>query len=105
MRLRRGDPQNKVAKRFCVSVAWVYRLAGAAARYRLDRSCQAARRRPAACFRGASPLSGSGKAVEECPDATLEELREATGVTCGTSAVFRALNRLGLPRKKVRAGC
>ena len=87
-----------VAKRFCVSVAWVYRLL--------------ARRRDTGSIApkphgGGQPPAFQGeaaerlrKAVEDCPDATLEELREAAGVDCGTSAVFRALNRLGLPRKK-----
>lgn len=92
------DTREGVAKRFCVSVAWVYRLL--------------ARRRDTGSIApkphgGGQPPSFRGesaerltKAVEDCPDATLEELREAAGVDCGTSAVFRALNRLGLPREK-----
>ena len=44
------------------------------------------------------------QAVADRPDATLEELREAVGVACGPSAVHRALERLGLPRKKSRSG-
>jgi hypothetical protein len=31
----------------------------------------------------------------------LEELRDTVGVACGTSAVHRALEKLGLPRKKL----
>ena len=94
--------REQVAKRFCVSTAWVYRLL--------------ARRRDTGSIApkphgGGQPPAFQGesaerlrKAVEDCPDATLEELRQAAGVSCGTSAVFRALNRLGLPRKKSRSG-
>src|SRR4051812_15682417 len=95
---RGEETREQVAKRFCVSTAWVYRLL--------------ARRRDTGSIApkphgGGQPPAFQGetaerlrKAVEECPDATLEELREATGVACGISAVFRALSRLGLPRKK-----
>ena len=44
------------------------------------------------------------QAVADRPDATLQELREAVGATCGTSAVHRALGRLGLRRKKSPSG-
>src|SRR3954451_10963044 len=99
---RGEETREQVAKRFCVSTAWVYRLL--------------ARRRDTGSIApkphgGGQPPAFRGetaerlrKAVEDCPDATLEELREATGVACGTSAVFRALNRLGLPRKKSPSG-
>jgi transposase len=96
------ETREQVARRFSVSVAWVYRLL--------------ARRRDTGTIApkphgGGQPPVFQGesaerlrKAVEDCPDATLEELRDATGVGCGTSAVFRALNRLGLPRKKSPSG-
>lgn len=99
----RGDEtREQVAKRFCVRTGWVYRLL--------------ARRRDTGSIApkphgGGQPPAFQGeaderlrKAVEDCPDATREELREATGVSCGTSAVFRALKRLGLPRKKSPSG-
>jgi transposase len=94
--------REQIAQRFCVSVAWVYKLL--------------ARRRETGSIApkphgGGQPPAFQGetaerlrKAVEDCPDATLEELRQAAGVACGTSAVFRALNRLGLPRKKSPSG-
>jgi transposase len=97
-----GETREHSAEQFCVSVAWVYRLL--------------ARRRDIGSIApkphgGGQPPAFQGesaerlrKAVEDCPDATLEELREATGVNCGTSAVSRALNRLGLPRKKSPSG-
>ena len=95
---RREETREQVAKRFCVSTAWVYRLL--------------ARRRDTGSIApkphgGGQPPAFQGesaqrlaKAVADCPDATLEELRQATGVVCGASAVFRALKRLGLSRKK-----
>jgi transposase len=99
----RGEgTREQIAKRFCVSVAWVYRLL--------------ARRRDTGSIApkphgGGQPPAFQGesaerlrKAVEDRPDATLEDLRAATGVDCGTSAVFLALNRLGLPRKKSPSG-
>jgi transposase len=99
----RGEgTREEIAKRFRVGVAWVYRLLQ--------------RRRQTGSF-GPKPHGGGQKpafdppaaerlrqAVADRPDATLEELREAVGVACGTSAVHRALERLGLPRKKSRSG-
>ena len=96
------ETREQVAERFCVSVAWVYRLLAR----RRDTGSIAPKPhgggRPPA-FEGES-AERLRKAVEDCPDATLEELRAAAGVGCGTSAVFRALNRLGLPRKKSPSG-
>jgi transposase len=99
----RGEgTREQIAQRFCVSVSWVYKLLAR----RRDTGSTAPKPhgggQPPA-FRGES-AERLRKAVEDCPDATLVELREATGVDCGTSAVFRALNRLGPPRKKSRNG-
>jgi transposase len=99
----RGEgTREEIAKRFRVGVAWVYRLLR--------------RRRDTGSF-APKPHSGGQKpafdppaaerlrqAVADRPDATLVELREAVGVDCGTSAVHRALEKLGLPRKKSRSG-
>lgn len=41
--------------------------------------------------------------VHQQPDATLEELREITGVDCSLTAVFNALERLDLRFKKSRS--
>jgi transposase len=99
----RGEgTREQIARRFCVSVAWVYKL--------LARRRQTGSIAPKPHGGGQPPaFHGESaerlrKAVEDCPDATLEELREAAGVGCGTSAVFRALRRLGLPRKKSPSG-
>jgi transposase len=99
---RGEETREEIAKRFRVGVAWVYRLLQ--------------RRRDTGSF-APEPHGGGQKpafdppaaerlrqAVADRPDATLEELREAVGVDCGTSAVHRALEKLGLPRKKSRSG-
>ena len=99
----RGEgTREEIAKRFRVGVAWVYRLL----RRRRDTGSIAAKphgggQKPAFDRPAAERLR---RAVADRPDATLEELREAVGVACGTSAVHRALERLGLPRKKSRSG-
>jgi transposase len=94
--------REEIAKRFRVGVAWVYRL--------LQRRRQTGSIAPKPHGGGQKPAFDPPaaerlrRAVADRPDATLEELREAVGVACGTSAVHRALERLGLPRKKSRSG-
>ena len=44
------------------------------------------------------------QAVRDDNDATLGELAAASGVACSPAAVFRALDRLGVTRKKSRGG-
>jgi transposase len=99
----RGEgTREEIARRFLVGVAWVYRLLK--------------RRRETGSI-GPKPHGGGQRpafdpptaerlrqAVADRPDATLEELRDTVGVACGTSAVHRALEKLGLPRKKSRSG-
>ena len=99
----RGEgTREEIAKRFRVGVAWVYRL--------LQRRRETGSIEPKPHGGGQKPAFDPPaaerlrQAVEDRPDATLEELREAVGVACGTSAVHRALERLGLPRKKSRSG-
>jgi len=41
--------------------------------------------------------------VRECPDMTLEELREAIGLECTLPAIHYALRRIGLTLKKRRS--
>jgi transposase len=94
--------REEIAKRFRVGVAWVYRL--------LQRRRETGSIEPKPHGGGQTPAFDPPaaerlrQAVEDRPDATLEELREAVGVACGTSSVHRALERLGLPRKKSRSG-
>jgi transposase len=98
----RGEgTREQIAKRFQVGLAWVYRP--------LQRRRETGSIEP-------RPHGGGQKsafdppaaerprrAVADRPDATPEELREAVGVACGTSAVHRAPEELGQPRKKVGA--
>lgn len=99
----RGEgTREEIAKRFRVGVAWVYRL--------LQRRRETGSIEPKPRGGGQKPAFDPPaaerlrQAVADRPDATLEELREAVGVACGTSAVHRALEKLGLPRKKSRSG-
>jgi transposase len=99
----RGEgTREEIARRFRVGVAWVYRL--------LQRRRETGSIEPKPHGGGQKPAFDPPaaerlrQAVEDRPDATLEELREAVGIACGTSAVHRALERLGLPRKKSRSG-
>jgi transposase len=45
-------------------------------------------------------LERLGRLVQEQPDATLDELRQRLGVPCSRTALWRALRRLRLTRKK-----
>jgi transposase len=95
-----GTPRE-IATRFFVCLAWVYRL--------LQRRCQTGSIAPKPHGGGQKPAfdaDAAGRlrqAVADRPDATLVELRQATGVACGLAAVHRAVGRLGLPRKKSRS--
>jgi transposase len=99
----RGEgTREQIARRFSVSIAWVYRL--------LQRRRQTGSFAPRPHGGGQEPafddaaLQRLRRAVADRPDATLEELREAAGVACSVAAVHRALEKLGLPRKKSRSG-
>ena len=97
---RGEETRELVARRFCVRIAWVYKL--------LRRRRETGTIAPKPHGGGQPPAFDSDaaerlrQAVAGCPDATLEELREAAGVGCGISAVHRALQQLDLPRKESR---
>jgi transposase len=95
----RGDGSlRQIAKRFVVSVSFVTRLLR---RYRttgsLDPKPHAGGRRPAL---GPEQLERLRESIREKPDATLRELRRQSGVECSTMAIFRALKKLKITRKK-----
>ena len=99
----RGEgTREEIARRFRVGVAWVYRP--------LQRRRETGSIAPRPHGGGPKPAFDPPaaerlrQAVADRPDAALEELREAVGVACGTSAVHRASERLGLPRKRSRSG-
>ena len=97
-----GATRGQVADRFSVSVRWVRDLL----RRRRETGSIAPRLRGggrAAAFDGASEAR-LREAVLADDDATLEELARAAGVACSAAAVYRALARLGVTRKKSRGG-
>ena len=94
--------QEQVAARFAVSVSWVRKL------LRQRRDTGSIDPRP---HGGGHPKAFDAtadaklrRAVRDDSDATLEELGRASGVACSPSAVYRALDRLGITRKKSRGG-
>src|SRR3954453_23081654 len=99
----RGEgTREQIAKRFQVGLAWLSCV--------LQRGRETGSIEPKPHGGGQKPAFDPPaaerlrQAVADRPDATLEELREAVGVDCGTSAVHRALGKLALPRKKSRTG-
>jgi transposase len=97
-----ADTRQEVAERFAVSVSWVRRL--------LQRRRETGSLAPRPRGGGQPPAFDAAaadrlrRAVAATPDATLKELARASAVACSTSAVDRALARLGLTRKKSRPG-
>jgi transposase len=94
--------QEQVAARFAVSTSWVRKL------LRQRRATGSIDPKPhggghAPAF-GAPAEARLRQAVRDDSDATLEELGRASGVACSPSAVYRALDRLGITRKKRRGG-
>ena len=91
-----GELQADVAERFEVSMRWVQQLA----RLRRETGSLAPKR---ATGGRASQVHGlvEDRLREACaadPDATLEELRVAAGITGSVMIVFRALERMKITR-------
>ena len=98
----REGTQEQVAARFAVSISWVREV------LRQRRATGSIDPRPhggghAPAFDPAAEAR-LRQAVRDDPDATLEELARAAGVACSASAAYRALDRLGITRKKSRGG-
>ena len=94
--------QDQVAARFAVSTSWVRKL------LRQRRRTGSIEPRPhggghAPAFDGEA-AARLRQAVRDDADATLKELGRAAGVACSPSAVYRALDRLGITRKKRHGG-
>jgi transposase len=99
----RGDAtREQVAARFSVSVVWIRKL------LRQRRLTGSIEPKPHGGGRAPAFDGEAGgrlrEAVRADVDATLEELARKAGVSCGPSAVHRALARLGITRKKSRGG-
>ena len=94
--------REEIARLFGVSTAWIRRLL----QRRRESGSIAAKPRG-----GQKPPKFQGKNLDRLKalvaaqsDATLEELRNRSGVAASIMAVQRALARLGLRRKKSRSG-
>src|SRR5262245_19756957 len=97
--LDRGEGSLRpIARRFLVSLSFVVRL------LRRRRQTGTVDPKP----HGGGPPSALDEAalerlrqlVAQHPDATLEELRQFVGIDCSLTAIWRALRKLKLTRKK-----
>jgi transposase len=97
-----GATREQVAARFSVSVRWIRDL--------LKRRRETGSIAPKPHGGGRTPAfdtAAAGRlreAVRAGADATLAELGQAAGVACSAAAVYRALDRLGITRKKSHGG-
>jgi transposase len=96
------ETQQEIAQRFQVSDRWIRKLC----RQRALTGSLAPK--PHAGGRTAAVAGPTQeqlcRQVHEQPDASLDELRQACGIVGSLMCVWRALKRLGLPRKKRRCG-
>ena len=96
-----GETIDEIAERFQVSRQWIFKL-----RQRFAEA-QTLAQKP---HGGGQPRKVTVE-IEQClcdriaeqPDATLEELRDHCGIKGSLTAVWRALQRLGISRKKKRS--
>lgn len=91
-----GLSNEEAARKYRVSASWIRRLK--LRRRQTNSIAPRVRRRPAP--RWAAHASALQSLVEQRPDATLEELRQALGVPISLSSLCRALQRLRLTVKK-----
>jgi transposase len=95
---RKEGSLRQIARRFVVSLSFVVRL------LQLHRRTGSLDPKPPAGGRhaalGPDDLERLRELVRQQPDATLEELRQRLGASCSITAIWRALEKLRLPRKK-----
>ena len=96
--LRGEGSLRQIARRFVVDLSFVVRLLQTYRRTGSIAPKPHGGGHPPAL--GPEDLERLRELVCKQPDATLEELRRRLGVACSTAAICRALNKLGLPRKK-----
>ena len=89
---------RQIARRFVVSLSFVVRLLQLHRRTGSLDPKPPAGGRPAAL--GPDDLERLKELVRQQPDATLKELRQRLGVSCSLTAIWRALEKLRLSRKK-----
>jgi transposase len=89
---------RQIARRFVVSLSFVVRL------LQLHRRTGSLDPKPPAGGRtaalGPEDLERLQELVRQQPDATLKELRQQLGLSCSLTAIWRALEKLRLSRKK-----
>src|SRR3954466_14189966 len=97
--VQRGEGSlRQIARRFLVSVSFITRL------LRTHRSTGSLQPKPHGG--GNPPVLGPEdwerlrELIRQQPDATLEECRQRLGLSCSLMTIGRALDKLGLPRKK-----
>ena len=94
--------RSEIAEQFGVSQSWIRRL--------LQRRRECGSYAPLDGRRGRKPAFDAGllarleRLVQQQPDATLQELRDRSGVRCSLVTVSNTLIRLGYRRKKRRFG-
>jgi transposase len=94
--------QDEIAGRFRVSARWIRKLLALRARTgSIAPKPRSGGRKPLIQGETAEALKD---AVRDAPDATLNELRAATGFGGSLMTVWRALRRLKITRKKSRSG-
>ena len=95
---RQEGSLRQIAQRFVVSLSFVVRLLQLQRRTGSLAPKPPAGGRPAAL--GPDDLERLKELVRQQPDATLKELRQRLGVSCSLTAIWRALEKLRLARKK-----
>ena len=95
---RKEGSVRQIARRFVVSLSFVVRL------LQLHRRTGSIDPKPPGGGHPAAlapdDLERLQELVRQQPDATLEELRQRLGVSCSLTTIWRALEKLRLPRKK-----
>lgn len=95
---RKEGSLRQIALRFAVSLSFVVRL------LQLHRRTGSIEPRPPGgghpAALGPDDLERLQELVRQQPDATLDELRQRLGASCSLTTIWRALEKLRLPRKK-----
>src|SRR4051794_1843927 len=94
--------QEEIARRFRVSSRWIRKML--ALRERTGSIAPRPRSGGRKCLIRGDMADALKGAIRNAPDATLQELREATGFKGCLMTVWRALRRLNVTRKKSRYG-
>ena len=90
---------RQIARRFVVSLSFIVRLLQLHRRTGSIDPKPSGGGHPAAL--GPDDLERLKELVRQQPDATLKELRQRLGVSCSLTTIWRALEKLRLPRKKM----